>query len=282
MNKEKVWLVTGASKGLGLVLVQRLLAEGYKVAATSRTTDALIAAVGTQYKDNFLPLEVSLTNEQSVNDAIAQTMGAFGAIDVVVNNAGYGQFGTLEELSDEESRRNFDINVFGSLNVIRSVMPHLRAQGSGHIFNIASIGGYIGNFAGWGVYCATKFAVAGLTEALAAEAKPFGINATVVYPGYFRTDFLSSDSMAVAANPIAAYETARASQDQHQNEINGNQQGDPAKAAALMIRVAAAAQPPVHLFLGQDAYDMAELKNGMVQADMLAWKKEGTATGFAV
>lgn len=282
MNKEKVWLVTGASKGLGLVLVQQLLAEGYKVAATSRTTDALIAAVGTQYKDNFLPLEVSLTNEQSVNDAIAQTMGAFGAIDVVVNNAGYGQFGTLEELSDEESRRNFDINVFGSLNVIRSVMPHLRAQGSGHIFNIASIGGYIGNFAGWGVYCATKFAVAGLTEALAAEAKPFGINATVVYPGYFRTDFLSSDSMAVAANPIAAYETARASQDQHQNEINGNQQGDPAKAAALMIRVATAAQPPVHLFLGQDAYDMAELKNGMVQADMLAWKKEGTATGFAV
>lgn len=281
MNKEKVWLVTGASKGLGLVLVQQLLSEGYKVAATSRTTEALIAAVGTD-KADFLPLEVSLTSEQSVNDAIAQTIGKFGAIDVVVNNAGYGQFGTLEELSDEESRRNFDINVFGSLNVIRSVMPHLRAQGSGHIFNIASIGGYIGNFAGWGIYCATKFAVAGFTESLAAEAKDFGIHATVVYPGYFRTDFLSKESMAVAANPIAAYEAARASQAQHQNDINGNQQGDPQKAAELMIRVAAAEQPPVHLFLGQDAYDMAELKNGMVQADMLAWKKEGTATGFAV
>jgi NAD(P)-dependent dehydrogenase (short-subunit alcohol dehydrogenase family) len=281
MNKEKVWLVTGASKGLGLVLVQQLLSEGYKVAATSRTTEALIAAVGTDNAD-FLPLEVSLTSEQSVNDAIAQTIGKFGAIDVVVNNAGYGQFGTLEELSDEESRRNFDINVFGSLNVIRSVMPHLRSQGFGHIFNIASIGGYIGNFAGWGIYCATKFAVAGFTESLAAEAKDFGIHATVVYPGYFRTDFLSKESMAVAANPIAAYEAARASQAQHQNDINGNQQGDPQKAAELMIRVAAAEQPPVHLFLGQDAYDMAELKNGMVQADMLAWKKEGTATGFAV
>ncbi len=281
MNKEKVWLVTGASKGLGLVLVQQLLAEGYKVAATSRTADTLTTAVGAD-NTHFLPLEVSLTSEQSVSDAVAQTIGRFGRIDVVVNNAGYGQFGTLEELTDAESRRNFDINVFGSLNVIRSVMPHLRAQGSGHIFNIASIGGYIGNFAGWGVYCATKFAVAGFTEALAAEAQPFGIHATVVYPGYFRTDFLSKDSMAVAANPIAAYESARASQDQHQNDINGNQQGDPQKAAELMIRVAGAAQPPVHLFLGQDAYDMAALKNNIIRADMLAWEKEGTATGFAV
>lgn len=282
MNKEKVWLVTGASKGLGLVLVQQLLADGYKVAATSRTTEALKAAVGEAYGDRFLPLEVSLTSEQSVKEAVDKTIATLGALDIVVNNAGYGQIGTLEELSDEEARRNFDVNVFGLLNVIRYTMPHLREKRAGHIFNIASIGGYAGNFAGWGIYCATKFAVAGLTESLAAEIKPFGVHATVVYPGYFRTDFLSKDSVAVAANPIAAYETARESQRMHQEEINGQQQGDPAKAAALMIRVAEAEQPPVHLFLGQDAYDMAELKNGIIQADMLAWKKEGTATGFAV
>lgn len=282
MNREKVWLVTGASKGLGLVLVQQLLAGGYKVAATSRTTQALTAAVGGEYGDRFLPLEVSLTSEQSVQDAVNKTIAAFGAIDVVVNNAGYGQIGTLEELSDAEARSNFDINVFGLLNVIRCTMPHLRAQQSGHIFNIASVGGYTGNFPGWGIYCATKFAVAGLTESLAAEVKPFGVHATVVYPGYFRTDFLSKDSIAVAAQPIAAYEAARESQRMHQEDINGRQQGDPLKAAAVMIRVAASAQPPVHLFLGQDAYDMAELKNGLIQADMLAWQKEGTATGFAV
>ncbi len=282
MNKEKVWLVTGASKGLGLVLVQQLLAGGYKVAATSRTTQALTAAVGEGYGDPFLPLEVSLTSEQSVKDAVDKTIAAFGTIDVVVNNAGYGQIGTLEELSDEEARSNFDINVFGLLNVIRHTMPHLRAQQSGHIFNIASVGGYTGNFPGWGIYCATKFAVAGLTESLAAEVKPFGVQATVVYPGYFRTDFLSPDSIAVAAQPIAAYEAARESQRMHQEDINGRQQGDPLKAAEVMIRVAAAEQPPVHLFLGQDAYDMAELKKGMIQADMLARQKEGTATGFAV
>ena len=282
MNKEKVWLVTGASKGLGLVLVQQLLAGGYKVAATSRTTQTLTAAVGGGYGDRFLPLEVSLTSEQSVKDAVDKTIAAFGTIDVVVNNAGYGQIGTLEELSDQEARSNFDINVFGLLNVIRHTMPHLRAQQSGHIFNIASVGGYTGNFPGWGIYCATKFAVAGLTESLAAEAKPFGVQATVVYPGYFRTDFLSPDSIAVAAQPIAAYEAARESQRMHQEDINGRQPGDPLKAAEVMIRVAAAEQPPVHLFLGQDAYDMAEPKNGMIQADMLAWQKEGTATGFAV
>lgn len=282
MNKEKVWLVTGASKGLGLVLVQQLLAGGYKVAATSRTTQALTAAVGGGYGERFLPLEVSLTSEQSVKDAVDKTIAAFGTIDVVVNNAGYGQIGTLEELSDQEARSNFDINVFGLLNVIRHTMPHLRAQQSGHIFNIASVGGYTGNFPGWGIYCATKFAVAGLTESLAAEAKPFGVQATVVYPGYFRTDFLSPDSIAVAAQPIAAYEAARESQRMHQEDINGRQPGDPLKAAEVMMRVAAAEQPPVHLFLGQDAYDMAELKNGMIQADMLAWQKEGTATGFAV
>src|SRR3954465_11275320 len=171
---NKVWFVTGASKGLGLPLAKRLLAAGYKVAATSRTADALIKAVGSDHADNFLPLEVSLTDEHSVKQGIAATLKKFGTIDVVVNNAGYGQVGTLEELTDEESRKNYDINVFGSLNVIRNVMPQFREKGTGRIYNISSVGGFNGNFAGWGIYCSSKFAVAGFTESLAAEVKEFG------------------------------------------------------------------------------------------------------------
>lgn len=279
-NNAKVWFVTGASKGLGLILTKKLLDDGYKVAATSRDSQALVEAVGERSSD-FLPLEMNLIDEQSVQAAVRQTLDAFGTIDTVVNNAGYGQLGTLEELSDTEARRNFDTNVFGTLNVIRSVMPHLRARRSGHIFNISSVGGYVGSFAGWGVYCATKFAVAGLTEALAAEAKAFGVNATIVYPGYFRTEFLSKNSINLPRDPIAEYEEARRSQEMHQNEIDGNQPGDPEKAAAVMIEVASEPNPPLHLFLGSDAYGMANSKISQVQDDLKRWEASATSTDFA-
>lgn len=280
MDNQQVWFVTGASKGLGLTLTKQLLAAGHKVAATSRTLDGLIGAIGTAENENFLPLEVSLTDENNVKLAVLKTLEAFGKLDVVVNNAGYGHLGTLEELSDQESRQNFDINVFGSLNVIRQVMPHLRAQGSGKIFNISSIGGYAANFAGWGIYCATKFAVAGFTEALATEAKMFGISATVVYPGYFRTNFLTKESMLGPENPIDAYQDAKASREVHENQINGNQPGDPDKGAAVLIEMARQTEIPVHLFLGQDSYDLAALKIETIRQDLDTWKELATATDF--
>jgi NAD(P)-dependent dehydrogenase (short-subunit alcohol dehydrogenase family) len=279
MNSKKVWFVTGASKGLGLTLVKRLLDENFRVAATSRSAKALIEAVGGQ-TDNFLPLEMDLLNEQSVSEAIQKTTDAFGEINVVVNNAGYGQFGTLEELSDREARANFDVNVFGVLNVVRSTMPHFRAQGSGHFFNISSIGGYTANFPGAGIYCATKFAVAALTESLAAEAKSFGVTATVVYPGYFRTDFLSENSIGLPENPITEYEEARKSVDFHQNQMNGKQAGDPVKAAAALIKIAGEAKPPLHLFLGTDAYNGANAKIGEVQKELESWKSLTISTDF--
>lgn len=278
-KNEKVWFVTGASKGLGLALTKRLLAEGYKVAATSRSAQALTAAVGEQAA-NFLPLETDLGSEASVGAAVQTTLDRFGNIEVVVNNAGYGQLGTLEELSDEEARRNFDVNVFGLLNVIRAVMPALRAQRSGHILNISSIAGYSGGFAGWGIYCATKFEVAGLTESLAAEAAAFGVRATIVYPGYFRTEFLSKDSLNVPSQPIADYEDARRSQAMHQNEVDGNQAGDPERAAAVLIEAAQSEHPPLHLFLGQDAYGLAHDKIEQVRGDMDKWQAQATATDF--
>lgn len=278
-ENKRVWFVTGASKGLGLTLVKKLLEAGFRVAATSRNEQALIDAVGKK-SENFLPLETDLLNEKSVSEAVNKTVAAFGEIDVVVNNAGYGQLGTLEELSDKEARNNFDVNVFGVLNVIRSAMPHLRAKGSGHIFNISSIAGYTANFGGWGIYCATKFAVAALTESLAAETKSFGLTATVVYPGYFRTEFLSNDSLGLPKNSIAEYEEARQSIDLHQNEISGNQPGDPEKLADALIKVASEKNPPLHLFLGSDSYEMANRKIAEVQKDLESWKSLSVSTDF--
>lgn len=281
MVTKKIWFVTGASKGLGLVLVKRLLNEGYQVAATSRNIDELSKAIGEKTVD-FLPLEVDLVNEESVAKAINKVITAFGRIDVVVNNAGYGQIGTLEELSDEEARRNFDVNVFGSLNVIRQVMSHFRENNSGHIFNISSIGGFYGAFPGWGIYCATKFAMAGFTEALAAEAKSLGITATIVYPGYFRTNFLLKNSLCLPQNPIEAYKEARESELLHENQIAGNQPGDPEKAAKVLIEVAKNDNPPLHLFLGQDAYGMAKAKIEIIQNELNTNEVLGTSTNFSL
>ncbi len=280
MDTNNVWFVTGASKGLGLALVKKLLAEGYNVAATSRSNAALITEVGPQ-SDSFLPLEVDITQEQSVKDAIAQAVSHFQTIDVVVNNAGYGQMGTLEELSDEEARKNFEINVFGLLHVVRHAMPVFREQKTGHFFNISSVGGYTGNFAGWGIYCSTKFAVAGLTESLAAETQSLGVKTTLVYPGYFRTNFLANDSIQGPANPIEAYAEARQSEAFHQNQMNGNQQGDPDKFAQALIQISQEAQPPLHLFLGPDAYELANNKMQAVKDELEHWKSTTLSTSFA-
>jgi NAD(P)-dependent dehydrogenase (short-subunit alcohol dehydrogenase family) len=279
MENKKVWFVTGASKGLGLTLVQKLLANGFQVAATSRNIEDLKQAVGAE-NELFLPLAVDLKSEASVQEAIEKTVATFGQVDIIVNNAGYGLTGSIEELTDEETRDNFDVNVFGSLNVIRKSLPYLRAQQSGHIFNIASIGGFYGDFPGFAIYCATKFAVVGFSESLAAEMRPFGIKVTVVEPGYFRTNFLASGSLGVPKNEIADYKEVREVQRAHQEDINGAQAGDPEKAADALIRIAAEANPPLNLFLGQDAFDMAHVKIQAVQQDLATWKDLTVSTGF--
>lgn len=271
METKKVWFVTGASKGLGLALAKKLLEQGYCVVATSRTIQSLHSEIGEQ-SEHFLPLEVSLTDPENVKSAIAKSIVHFGQLDVMVNNAGYGQIGTLEELSDEEARANFDINVFGTLNVIRNAMPYLRKQRSGHIFNISSIGGYSGNFPGWGIYCATKFAVAGLTESLAEEIKDFGVKATVVYPGYFRTDFLSKESVRTPENVIEEYEAARNSEQAHLDEINGNQPNDPEKGAEAIIKISEEQYPPVHFLLGSGAAEALDKKFEMMKGEADKWE----------
>jgi len=256
---------------LGLALVKKLLEKNYRVAATTRNVQSLISEIG-EASEQFLPLEVNLGNNEDVQSAIAKSVDYFGQVDVIVNNAGYGLIGTLEELSDKEARANFDINVFGTLNVIRNAMPYLRQQKSGHIFNISSIGGYSGNFPGWGIYCATKFAVAGLTESLAEEIKDFGVKATVVYPGYFRTDFLSKDSVKTPENAIPEYETARSSEQSHLDEINGNQPNDPEKGAEALIAISEEQNPPVHFLLGSGASEFLDNKIATIKGDAGKWE----------
>jgi NAD(P)-dependent dehydrogenase (short-subunit alcohol dehydrogenase family) len=278
MDTKKVWLVTGASKGLGLSLVKKLLNKGYKVAATSRSVKSLENEIGTS--ENFIPLDVDISDEKSVTNAIATTIEVLGGIDVVVNNAGYGQLGTLEELTDAEARQNFDVNIFGLLNVMRKVMPHFRNKKSGHIINISSIAGFMGTFPGWGIYNATKFAVAGLTEAFSVESKSLGVKATIVYPGYFKTNFLLQGSLRLAKNPIAEYNEARDLEVMHEKQIIGNQPGDPEKAALAFIQLAESENPPLHFFMGSDSFGMANNKISILQTELATNEALSKSTDF--
>ncbi|MFD1257477.1 SDR family NAD(P)-dependent oxidoreductase [Mucilaginibacter terrae] len=254
MKAKKVWFITGASKGFGLSLVKQLLRSGQPVAATSRNIDELVKAVGSS-PAHFLPLQANLANEASVAAAIYETNELFGRIDVVVNNAGYGIGGSIEELTDEENRNSFDVNVFGTLNVIRKVMPYLRKQQSGHIINLSSIAG-IAPGSGWAIYTASKFAVIGLSEVLANDVRQFGIKVTVVAPGAFRNNLLTPHSLIMTENSANEYSDVRDSHTRYL-QIDGNQDSDPEKAANAMIDIANEQYAPLYLLLGTDAYERA-------------------------
>lgn len=279
ISPKNIWFITGAARGIGLSLVRQVLARGDAVAATSRNLASLRNALG-EDSAQFLALAVDLADDASTKAAIERTIAHFGRIDRVVNNAGYGQQGAIEALSDAELRRNFDVNVFAPLNVLRHALPHLRAARSGHIFNVASIVGFQGGYAGWGSYVASKFALVGLTESLRAEVAELGIKATVVYPGPVRTGFLSKDSLVVAERAIADYTEAQASLDLHLNALDGKQAGDPEKVAALIIEASKVAEPPLHLFAGKIATTLADEKMNAVKTDLDAWRTASDATDF--
>ena len=276
-KNKKVWFITGASKGFGLSLVKQLLYDGQFVAATSRNKEELINAVKST-SDNFLPLQVDLINESSVSLALQHANEYFNRIDVVINNAGYGIGGAIEELTDEETRQAFDVNVFATLNVIRYVMPYLRKQRSGHIINISSIAG-INPGTGWAVYGAAKHAVIGLSEVLAMDVKSFGIKVTVVAPGAFRTSFLTKESLAVTGNPIDEYEEVRANHKRFL-QMNGEQAGDPKKAAAAIINITKEENPPLYLLLGGDAYNRALTKLDSMNEEIRRWEEVTCSTDF--
>lgn len=277
MDNNKVWFITGASKGFGLSLVKQLLDAGQLVAATSRNLQELTAAVNIT-SNNFLPLQVDLANESSVSLALQHTREFFGRIDVVINNAGYGIGGAIEELNDAETRLAFDVNVFGTLNVIRAVMPYLRKQRSGHIINISSIAGITAN-TGWAIYAGSKYAVIGISEVLAADVKEFGIKVTVVAPGAFRTSFLTAGSLSITENKIDDYTEVRAIHNKYL-KMDGKQAGDPEKAATAIINVVYEENPPLYLLLGGDAYNRALAKLDTLHQEIRQWQDVTCSTDF--
>lgn len=252
MNNQKIWFVTGASKGMGLSLTKLLLDKGNKVAATSRNTKQLKHSIGIE-NDNFLPIELDITNSEDVKQAINKTVEHFGGLDVVVNNAGFSLIGSLEELTNEEFRKALDVNLFGTVNVIRAAMAQFRKQRSGHIINIASAAGYIAG-ANIGSYVTSKFAMIGLTESLALEAAHLNVKATVVLPGSFRTNFLDEGSLMYTKHPINEYNSDKTFQSFSVRA--GTQPGDPKKLVAALLNLADMKNPPVHLILGPDSYSM--------------------------
>jgi NAD(P)-dependent dehydrogenase (short-subunit alcohol dehydrogenase family) len=278
--KNKIWYITGASKGLGLALVKKLLAAGYQVAATSRNEQDLRTAVGDVNNERFLPLQVDLTNAESIADSISKAQWYFGRLDVVVNNAGYGIGGSAEELSLEEIRANFEINVFAMITTVHYALPVLRKQHSGHIINISSIAGFAPSGAGWSIYNSTKFAVVGFTEALALDVAELGIKASVVMPGAFRTQFLSEESLSMPKKHIEDYRAVHATKERF-NAMNGKQSGDPVRAADALISLAENPEPPVRAFLGSDAWKRASDKIEQLQQALEQNKSMAFATDFS-
>jgi NAD(P)-dependent dehydrogenase (short-subunit alcohol dehydrogenase family) len=272
---QKVWFITGASRGFGMLTAKKALERGDLVAATARDPQTVIAALGEH--PNLLALRLDVKLEAQAITAAQQAVARFGRIDVLVNNAGYGLLGAVEEANAEEVRALYETNVFGLLNVTRAVLPVMRRQGSGHVMNISSVGGY-SSYPGWGVYCSTKFAVEGLSEAMSAELAPLGIRATVVELGFFRTDFLDATSLVAMRNEIGDYHSTAGATRDFAAGANHTQPGDPAKLADALLQLANSATPPVRLQLGADTVQRVRAKNQFVEQEMAQWLNLATST----
>ncbi|GAA3934756.1 SDR family NAD(P)-dependent oxidoreductase [Actinoplanes auranticolor] len=270
------WFVTGASHGLGRELVQQLLDRGHRVAATTRSPERLTESLAGTDTSQLLVMPVDLANEKEVSSAVATAEERFGAIDVVVNNAGYGLLGAVEEVTDAEARELFDVQLFGAWNVLRAALPGMRARRSGHIINVSSILGLTA-FPGWGLYCAAKYALEGLTGSLAGEVADFGIRVNLVEPGYMRTDFLRTGSLRLPVRTADGYEAVREMTDAHL-AMPGTQLGDPARAATAIITVAESGSAPLHQLLGSDSYALATTRIESLTADIEAGRALATTT----
>jgi NAD(P)-dependent dehydrogenase (short-subunit alcohol dehydrogenase family) len=274
----KTWFITGASRGFGLRIARLALEQGDNVVATARRAEAVIEALGNRERLLALPLDV--TDEAQARATAAAAVEAFGSIDVLLNNAGFGLLGAVEEASAADVEAVYRTNVFGLLNVTRAVLPTMRAQRSGRILNISSIGGYRAG-PGFGVYSSTKFAVEGLSESLHAELAPLGVHVTVVEPGYFRTDFLDATSLTVSGGEIADYAETAGRVRRVAADLNHGQPGDPDRLAQVIVDFADAANPPVRLPLGSDTVAAIEAKH-VSDAEIVAkWRAVSVSTDFA-
>jgi NAD(P)-dependent dehydrogenase (short-subunit alcohol dehydrogenase family) len=274
---QKVWLVTGASRGIGAEIAKAALAAGDKVIATARKVKGLKGSLGGG--DNIFAVKMDVTKEKKVKQTVDEALEHFGRIDVLVNNAGFGLLGAVEEASAEEVEEIYRTNVFGLLHVTRTVLPAMRQQRSGHVINISSVGGYR-SAAGWGLYCSTKFAVEGISEALHEELAPLRIHVTVVEPGYFRTDFLDSSSLRDTEINIADYAEMVGKLREFAAGRNHQQAGDPKKLGEALVQLVNAPEPPLRLPLGTDALEWIAAKNKSVEEETAKWKALASSTDF--
>ena len=270
------WFVTGTSRGLGLELVRVLLDRGDNVTATTRSTERLTAALGDVDTARLLPVDLDLTDEPAVAAAVRRTTERFGALDVVVNNAGYGYLAAVEEVTDAAAREMFDVQVHGAWNVLRAALPRFRAQGSGTVVNVSSILG-LTTFPGWGLYCAGKYALEGLTGALAAEVADSGIRVHLVEPGYMQTDFLRPSSLGLPEQVTEAYPAIREMTEAHL-AMPGSQLGDPARAAQAIVTVLESGSAPLHQVLGSDSHGLATAQLEAMRAELAVGRELAVTT----
>jgi NADP-dependent 3-hydroxy acid dehydrogenase YdfG len=276
-GKDRIWFITGASTGFGRTLAEEVLKAGGKVVATARNRDR-VADLETKYPERAKALALDVTDAGQVDSGVTQAFAQFGQVDVLVNNAGYGVAGAIEEVSGAEYMPMFETNVFGLLQVTRAFLPHLRKQRSGHILNLSSIGGLVAS-PGMGYYNATKFAVEGLSEALAAEVAPLGIRVTIVEPGPFRTDFLGRSGVVAKAR-IADYDATAGNMRKYFAENDGKQKGDPLRAVHAMMQVVESPNPPLRLLLGRSALERLRGKLATWEREIAEWEKVTLGADF--
>jgi NAD(P)-dependent dehydrogenase (short-subunit alcohol dehydrogenase family) len=275
--QSRTWFITGASTGFGRVLAEEVLKAGGKVIATARSIDK-ISDLEQQYPDQAKVFALDVTNAGQVISTVAQAFAHFGKIDVLVNNAGYGLAGAIEEATEEEFMPVFETNVFGLIRVTRAFLPYLRKQRSGHILNLSSIAGLSGA-PGWGYYNASKFAVEGFSEALAAELAPLGIHVSIIEPGPFRTDFLSRSGVEAAAR-ISDYDATAGKTRQYFHDQANKQPGDPVRAIHAMMAVVDSSNPPLHLILGAMALKRFRDKLGQWEKEIATWESTTLGADF--
>ena len=271
-----IWFITGSSRGLGRSLTAAVLAHGDQVAATARRPEQLADLVA-QYGDQILPLALDVTDHKQIAQAVAAAVAHFGRLDVVVNNAGFGITGAVEGFTEEQVRSQLETNLYAPIAVTRAVLPHLRAQRSGHILQISSMGGRVGN-PGAAIYQAAKFGLSGFSEALAKEVAPLGIRVTAVEPGGFRTDW-ATESMTYAPE-VPGYETTVGSRVAMFQSGQFEPMGDPDKAAKVMIDLVASPAPPVHLLLGSEAVAITVHAEDARRAELEKWRAVSVSTDY--
>ena len=275
-GKPRTWFITGANRGLGAAMARAALAAGDQVVVAARSLDGLedgFPGAGNRIK--FVQLDV--TRQDEIDRAVAQALDAFGRIDVLVNNAGYGLLGYFENMTEAQIRHQYDVNVFGAMAVTRAILPQMRKQRSGHVFTISSIGG-LRSSGGGSVYCSSKFAVEGWMEGLQQELLPLGIHAILIEPGYFRTDFFDESSAIYDQLDVADYAAAAREGREFRQGMNHQQVGDPDRLGQLMVQLVEMAEPPVRIAAGTDSTTWAEEKARASVEEILKWRPLSVTT----